>query len=287
MNEPPSERPATLYVVGTPIGNLSDITGRAVETLKGVSHVVAEDTRRTRALLSHLDIRGKQLSSLNDNTKERIDKVLRWVEAGQDVAFVTDAGMPGISDPGSELVAEASARALPVVCIPGPSAVTTAVALSGFVGSTFTFLGFLPRRGRKRRDILERIRTANESVILFESAQRLHDTLADLAALAPERRAVVCRELTKLHEQVQRGTVSELLAGSEGLRGEVTLVVEAGDGRENDALDDEALDAEIEQTLNAGGSVRDAVEELQSRVPLPRRELYARVQGAKERLRKD
>jgi len=284
MTDPSPERRPTLYIVGTPIGNLADITLRAIETLERVSHVVAEDTRRTRALLSHLGIRGKRLSSLNANTPERVEKVLAKIEAGEDVAFVTDAGMPAISDPGGELVAGACARSLPVVCVPGPSAVTTALALAGFQPGPFAFLGFLPRRGRKRRDLLERIRRSAEAIVIFESATRVHDTLEELSALLPERRAVLCRELTKLHEEVMRGTLRDLTARTQTLRGEVTLVLEAANEQIGDPLDEAALDSEIERELRAGQSVRGTVEELSKTVDLPRRELYGRVQSAKERL---
>jgi 16S rRNA (cytidine1402-2'-O)-methyltransferase len=170
------------------------------------------------------------------------------------------------------------------VCVPGPSAVTTAVALSGFQSGHFAFLGFLPRRGRKRREVLDRVKSSREAIVIFESAARVHGTLTELAALAPERRATLCRELTKLHEEVLRGTLAELATESEGLRGEVTLVLEPGQDLVADGLDEGELETEIERQLHSGKSVRDAVEELAGRVDLPRRELYARVQNLKERL---
>ncbi|HEU5073844.1 MAG TPA: 16S rRNA (cytidine(1402)-2'-O)-methyltransferase, partial [Polyangiaceae bacterium] len=191
MTDAPSERarrPGTLYLVGTPIGNLSDITLRAIETLKRVPRVAAEDTRRTRALLSHLGLGGKKLHSMNANTREHeLTRLLDFLLEGDDMALVTDAGMPAISDPGAELVSAAAARDVAVVCIPGPSAVTTAAALSGLVSGPFLFLGFLPRKGKKRAQALARIEASSEPVILFESPLRTARTLADLAANLPNR----------------------------------------------------------------------------------------------------
>jgi len=275
----------TLYVVGTPIGNLSDITLRAVETLKRVPRIAAEDTRRTRALLSHLGLGGKKLHSVNANTREHeLTRLLEFLEQGDDVALVTDAGMPSISDPGAELVSAAAAHGLPVACIPGPSAVTTAAALSGLVTGPFLFLGFLPRKGKKRAQAIGRIATSLEPVILFESPVRTAQTLADLAANMPERRVALCRELTKLHEEVVRGPVAELSARAGELRGEVTLVI-AGTTADKLApeLDPDELDEAIEELLAQSHSVRDVVQLLLERSGMPRQLLYARVQAARDR----
>jgi len=277
--------PGTLYLVGTPIGNLSDITRRAIETLKRVPRIAAEDTRRTRALLSHLGLGGKKLHSVNANTREHeLTRLLEFLELGDDVALVTDAGMPSISDPGAELVSAAAARDLPVVCIPGPSAVTTAAALSGLVNGPFSFLGFLPRKGKKRAQALGRIAASIEPVILFESPVRTAQTLADLAASMPDRNAALCRELTKLHEEVLRGPLAELSARAAELRGEVTLVI-AGTNADRVApeLDPNELDEAIDELLAQGNSVRDAVQLLLERSGMPRQTLYARVQAAKDR----
>ena len=283
----PSSGPGqgTLYLVGTPIGNLSDITLRAVETLKRVPRIAAEDTRRTRALLSHLGLGGKKLHSVNANTREHeLTRLLEFMEQGDDIALVTDAGMPSISDPGAELVSAAAARGLAVVCIPGPSAVTTAAALSGLVNGPFSFLGFLPRKGKKRAQALGRIAASIEPVILFESPMRTGQTLADLAASMPERQVALCRELTKLHEEVVRGPLAELALGATELRGEVTLVIAGTNAdRVDPEIDPNELDEAVRELLAQGNSVRDVVQLLLERSGMPRQVLYARVQAVRDR----
>jgi len=271
----------TLYLVGTPIGNLADITLRAIDVLKQVPQVAAEDTRRTRALLSHLGIAGKRLHTVSANTRpDQLDRLLDHVEQGADLALVTDAGMPSVSDPGAHLVERARQRQIRVVCIPGPSAVTAAVALSGLVQGPFLFLGFLPRHGKKRQAALERIEHSPEPVVLFESPLRTSSTLADLAVRMPERRAALCRELTKVHEEVQRGTLAELSQQLEPLRGEVTLVVDKGPSQTRPkALSDTELEQAIRELLAAGSSPKGVVLELFDKAAVSRQALYARVQA--------
>jgi len=266
-----------LVLVATPIGNLGDITLRAVEALKAADRIAAEDTRRTRALLSHLGISGKPLISLDAHAGEReIDALLEKVEAGERVAFVTDAGMPSVSDPGTALVRAAVARSLGVTVIPGPSAVSTAVALSGLVDAAYLFAGFLPRSGQKRRVALERVARTVEPVVLFEAANRARAALSDLAALAPTRAAALCRELTKLHEEVRRGTLAELAADEREIQGEVVIVL--GSGEALDVLPDAAeLDRRIRAALASGSTPRDVADELAAWSRRPRREVYARV----------
>src|SRR5512142_3269247 len=195
----------TLYVVGTPIGHLGDITRRAGETLKSVERVVAEDTRRTRALLSHLGIQGKPLQCVEAHAAaQRIQLVVERLLAGESIALVTDAGMPAISDPGARLIDEATRQGVHVQVVPGPSAVTAALALSGIVEGPFYFLGFLPRENKRRRAAMARLIQCPDAVVLFESPHRVSATLNELAAKQPARAAVVCRELTKVHEEVRR-----------------------------------------------------------------------------------
>jgi len=274
----------TLYLVGTPIGNLSDITLRAVETLKRVPRIAAEDTRRTRALLSHLGLAGKKLHTVNANTREHeLARLLDFLMEGDDVALVTDAGMPSISDPGAELVSAAFEREVRVVCIPGPSAVTTAAALSGLVSGPFSFLGFLPRKGKKRTQALARIQASSEPVILFESPVRTAHTLADLALSMPERKAALCRELTKLHEEVRRGPLADLARDAAELRGEITLVISGNPvDMATPELGTDELDAAIVELLAQRNSVRDVVQLLLERSGMPRQALYARVQAARD-----
>jgi 16S rRNA (cytidine1402-2'-O)-methyltransferase len=268
-----------LYLVSTPIGNLGDITRRAVEVLTAAPLVVAEDTRRTRALLSHLAITHKELRSLNANSSpEAVGQIVARLAAGADVAFVTDAGTPAVSDPGRALVAAAVAEGIETRVVPGPSAVTAAVALSGLVEGPFTFLGFLPRRGGGREALLERIQYGTEPVVLFESPLRLAETLAELAELIPDRPAFVGRELTKLHEEGLRGSVRELGARSEAWRGEIVLVISAGEPR--DALDAERrklVEASLRAAIECGANPSHIARALAQASGLPRRELYARA----------
>ena len=203
----------TLRICGTPIGNLGDVTQRLRDTLAGAAVIACEDTRRTRALLSALGIPAPKLERLDANTEER--GAIRLVERllhGDDVALVTDAGMPAVSDPGSRLVLAAAAAGVVVEVIPGPSAVTAAFAASGIEGDGFAFIGFLPRTAGGLNARLDAADAWGLPLIAFEAPGRLPRTLATLAAREPERRIVVCRELTKLHEQVARGTVAELAA---------------------------------------------------------------------------
>ena len=269
---PPSEERGSLFVVGTPIGNLQDITLRAVETLKRVAVVAAEDTRRTRALLSHLGISNKQLVAVDAHADStRIAKVVAALQEGRDVAVVTDAGMPGISDPGAELVRAARAEELAVHVIPGPSAVTAAVALSGLVDGPFLFLGFLPRKGKKRRDALIRIADTAVPAVLFEAPPRLRTTLSDLAESQPDRLASVCRELTKLHEESLQGTLASLAEEDLPERGEVTIVLGAFEAKA-ESIDE--LIPEIDAMLEAGLSVRDVARELSAQRGHSRRKIF-------------
>jgi 16S rRNA (cytidine1402-2'-O)-methyltransferase len=269
----------TLYVVSTPIGNLGDITRRAVEVLQAASCVVAEDTRRTRALLSHLAIGQKDVRSLNAHGSEQaVAQILERLEQGEQVAYVTDAGTPAISDPGRALVAGAAARGIATRVVPGASAVTAAVALSGMVDGPFTFLGFLPRRGGERSALLERIRFSAEPVVLFEAPPRMAETLAELAQLMPERRVFVGRELTKLHEENLHGTLQQLAARSEEWRGEIVFVVGAG---QPDARAEEErarlVEAALRAALECGANPSHIARALAEASGLPRRELYQRA----------
>lgn len=235
--------PGTLYIVATPIGNLEDLTRRAERILGEVDHVAAEDTRRTGLLLRHLGIGADLISLHAHNEAGRVGTVLGWLERGESVALVTDAGTPLVSDPGERLVAAAAEAGCPVVPVPGPSAVLAALAASGLPAARFTFLGFPPRKGEERAATLDRVVGSAETCVLFESPERLARTLEALAERgAGERDAVVARELTKLHEELRRGTVAELAEYYAGNRprGEVTLVVApapVGDaGRDPDEL---------------------------------------------------
>lgn len=269
-----------LSVVATPIGNLDDITLRALATLRDADVVLAEDTRRTRTLLSKHNI-GTKLRSFHAHSGP--DVVARIVEEllhGQRIALVTDAGTPLVSDPGSDLVSAAAAAGVRVESIPGASAVLASLASAGLPFDTFRFAGFPPRSGGKRSEWLERIGADEGATVFFEAPTRISETLRDLAAyLHPARRVAVCRELTKLHEEIVRGTAEELAGRfAEGARGEISVVVERGEPQASKRAEAEVPRSErIAQLLATGVSPRDAARTLAVELNLPRRELYAEV----------
>lgn len=236
MARDPSSEPTaagTLYVVATPIGNLEDLSPRAEQTLRDVSLIAAEDTRVTRRLLTQRGLSKPMLSFHDHNEAQRTGEILRKLHDGRDIALVSDAGTPLISDPGFRLVRAAAEAGVRVVAIPGPCAVVAALSLSGLPTDRFLVLGFFPRRSAKRRAALEEIRRERATLVLFEAPHRMIETLEDLQDVLGDRQAVLARNLTKEHEQILRGRVSELraiLAGQEFVAGELTLVVEgAGD----------------------------------------------------------
>ena len=271
--------PGTLYVVATPIGNLGDITLRAVETLRACPHVAAEDTRRARVLLQHLGIHTRPASLPAFDERGRADAVLAPVRAGEDLALVTDAGTPAISDPGGALVALAVTQGIAVVPIPGACAAVAAVSVSALPADRFAFLGFLPRKGGARRTLLETMRSLTLAMVLYESPHRIAETCADLAHAWGNRRAVVARELTKLHEELVRGTLTELAErlGQGAVKGEIVLVVEGAAESESEVpMTDEALRAEILRQLQGGQrSIKDVSSALAASLGRPRSELYA------------
>jgi 16S rRNA (cytidine1402-2'-O)-methyltransferase len=267
----------TLYVIATPIGNLEDVTLRALRVLAEADLVLAEDTRRTRILLDHHGVAARPRSLHAHNEAARSEEALARLAGGARVALVSDAGTPLVSDPGARLVAAAAAAGHDVVPVPGASAVLAALAASGLAGDAFCFAGFLPRKAGARRARLAALRERPEPLVLFESPRRLAATLADLAgALGGERRACVARELTKRHEELVRGSLDELRERfAEGTRGEVTLVVAGAPPPLG--LGGEALDARIRALLDAGESPRAVADALASEAGVPRREVYQRA----------
>ena len=221
-----SVKKGTLFIVSTPIGNLADITFRAVETLKTVSFIAAEDTRRTRKLLNHFDIKTKLISYYEHNRFARIPQILQHLESGKDVAVVTDAGTPGVSDPAYKLIRSVIQVDVKVEPIPGPSAFLTALVASGLPTDRFLFVGFLPpKKGRRKK--LSDLASHEATLILYENPKRVVKTLSDIATFLGDRPAVVCRELTKVHEEIIRGTISELLSyfSQESPRGECVIMI--------------------------------------------------------------
>ena len=264
-----------LYVVATPIGNLEDITLRALSVLREVTLLLAEDTRHTRVLLGRHGIAKTPLSLHAHNESARTQQVLAALAAGQAVALVSDAGTPLVSDPGERLVARAIADGHRVVPVPGPSAVLAALIASGLPAETFSFVGFLPRRAGERARRLAELRTRPDTLVLFESPRRVGAVLAELAEAFGERRACLARELTKLHEEVARGTLGELAARyAEGARGEVTLVVEGARAAAEQATEG-VLRGRVRALLADGLSARDLASQLARETGAPRRILYA------------
>jgi len=224
----------TLYVVATPLGNLGDLSPRAADTLKHVAAVAAEDTRHSKPLLVHAGSRAELISFHQHSSERALERILRILSEGRDVALITDAGTPAISDPGVVLVAAARERGIQVVTIPGPNAVAASVAVSGISGDRYLFLGFLPRKGSDRRRLLLTVAESEWTVVLFEAPNRVTQLLADLLEVCgPERQAAVSRELTKVFEETRAGTLQELSEhyAEAPARGEVTVVV-AGTGKQ-------------------------------------------------------
>ena len=220
------ENKGTLYIVSTPIGNLKDITFRAIDTLKLVTFIAAEDTRHTKNLLNHYNIDTKMISYFEHNRVRRIPKIIGLLESGTDIALVTDAGTPGISDPAYKLIRSAIRNNIRVIPIPGPSAVLAALVASGLPTDRFLFVGFLPPK-KGRRTKLSDLASHEATLIFYENPKRVVKTLSDIAAFLGDRPAVVCRELTKLHEEIIRGTVSEVLSyfSQESPRGECVIMI--------------------------------------------------------------
>jgi 16S rRNA (cytidine1402-2'-O)-methyltransferase len=236
LSDPEAGRAGTLFVVATPIGNLGDASPRSVEVLKAVDAVAAEDTRRTRKLLAHFGVSAR-LISYHDHNEDRVScDILEQLREGADVALVSDAGTPLIADPGYRIVSLCARIGVKVVAIPGPSAAVAALSISGLPPSPFYFAGYLPRKSGQRRTRLAELSGLSCTVVLYESPHRIAATLRDAAEVLGARRAVVARELTKIHEEVIRGTLGELAVEAAGrqLRGEMVVVIGAGrkaDGR--------------------------------------------------------
>ena len=269
----------TLYVIGTPIGNLEDLTLRAGRILAAVPLVAAEDTRVTRRLLAHLDAHPRLLSCHEHNWKRQLPRLLDALAEG-DVALTTDAGSPAISDPGAGLVAAVAEAGHEVVSIPGVSAVTAALSVAGFLADRFVFLGFPPRRRSDRTTRLIEAARPEQTIVMFESPHRLRATLADIADALDDPSIAVCRELTKLHEEVWRGAASAALDHFTDPRGEFTIVIGpvALAEPEPSASEDELLEMARQALMErraAGTRGRDAVAEIVTATGLPRRAVYA------------
>lgn len=268
---------ATLFVVATPLGNLQDLTARAAEVLRSVDTVAAEDTRRSGILLAHIGASPRLLSFHAHSPARRIDTLLAVLDGHRDVALVSDAGTPLISDPGAELVRAVRAAGHQVVPIPGPSAVATALSAAGLGGDRYLFLGFVPRKGAERRRLLERAASEPWPVVFFEAPGRVGALLADLSELVgPDRSAVVARELTKIHEEIRTGTTGTLAAAYADTepRGEVTVILGGAPEASSTAPDPAVSRARAEELLASGLSRKDTAARLGSELGLGRNEAY-------------
>ena len=265
----------TLYLIGTPIGNLEDITLRALRILKEVSLVAAEDTRRARILTQRYEIETPVTSYFEGNKLTKLEKVLEALDTG-DVALISEAGMPGLSDPGYELIRAAIERGHPLVPVPGPSAPVTALVVSGLPSDSFLYLGFLPRRQNERRRMLAEVANERCTLITFEAPHRLRQSLADFeTVLGGDRPLAVCRELTKLHEEVWRGTVAEARAHYDQVepRGEFTLVI-GGAPEERERWDEGRVRAALDELLAQGVRRSTAARRVAAASGWERREVY-------------
>ncbi|GAX88689.1 16S rRNA (cytidine(1402)-2'-O)-methyltransferase [Effusibacillus lacus] len=286
-----SDDKGTLYLVATPIGNLQDMTFRAVETLRQSAVIAAEDTRQTRKLLTHFQIEGPRLTSYHEHNKNRMEEeIIGLLDSGHSVSLVSDAGTPGISDPGEDLVRAAVAKGHRVVPIPGACAAITALVASGMPTDQFSFVGFLPRERKERRKMLERWRSRPETLLFYEAPHRLKDTVKDLLEVLGNRRVTTARELTKRFEEFARGTLKELLEmlETESSKGEYVLVVEGADPLatvEESAAWWEPLTVieHVHELMKRGIDKKEAIKQVAKERNLPKREVYGAVLEADEK----
>ncbi len=261
-----------LYVVATPIGNLEDISLRALRILREVKLIAAEDTRKTKRLITTYDIKTPMTSYYEHNKQIKLDYILDYLKH-DDVALVSEAGMPGISDPGYELIVAASQRGIQVVPVPGPSAVITALAISGLPTDRFTYIGFLPHKANARRRLLESVAGETGTIIALESPHRMPAALNDILLTLGDRKLTVCRELTKLHEESFRGTVSEAIRRFTEPKGEFTLVIE-GTGTKSKPQLTEDVERQLHKLYLSGATAKKAIATVSAETGLSRKELY-------------
>jgi len=272
-----SEGPGTLHVVATPLGNLEDITLRAIRVLRDVSLVACEDTRRTAVLLRAHGITTAATSYFEHNERWKGERILAALRAGRDVALVSDAGTPGVSDPGYRLVRDARAAGIPVVPVPGPSAAVAALSVSGLPTDRFLFVGFLPAKSAARRKALEALAAVRETLVFYESPVRVVAALTDMVDLMGDREAFLCREATKVHEEYTRGTLSVLrdgLASRVAVKGEIVIIVS---GASAPPTVSESVEVLFTRFVSEGLTRREAVKETARLLGLPAREVYRRV----------
>jgi probable S-adenosylmethionine-dependent methyltransferase, YraL family len=263
-----------LYVVATPIGNLEDISLRAIRTLKEVDLIAAEDTRHTRKLLNAYKISTPLISLHEHNEKEKSELIISKINSGMNVAYVSDAGTPGVSDPGHYLIGFAQDENIRVIPIPGPSAVITALSASGFSADNFLFCGFMPARENKRRKLMESLKDEERTVVFYESPMRFSDSLKTLQEVLGDREIVMARELTKMFEEIKRGKISEFLAGKTKIKGEITIIIQGGQKAPVTLTDEEIINKLKSFSRNKQLSLRDAVAEVVSQTSISKKKVY-------------
>ena len=261
----------TLYLVPTPVGNLSDMTFRSVETLKSVSTIACEDTRTSRVLLQHYDIETPTVSYHKFNERERTTQLIRKLKEGSDIAIITDAGSPGISDPAQIIVQAAIADNIKVVALPGATSVIPAVGASGLDTGRFLFLGFLPDKQKDRDALIDEIKHLQATLVFFEAPHRIDKTLAWLREKLGDHRAVIAREISKLHEEYVRGTFSELTASEFTRKGEMVLLVE---GFTVEEVTDDSIEKRLRELLDTGVSMKQAVKDVAKSTSAPKNRVY-------------
>lgn len=268
--------PGTLYLVGTPIGNLKDITLRALETLQQVDLIAAEDTRQTQKLLNHYEIHKPVTSYFEHNKKSKGPLLIEELSQGKNIALVSDAGMPGISDPGCDLVQECIKVKIPLTVIPGPAAVVTALVASGLDSTGFIFAGFFPRTNKEKKELLASLAGEKRTLIFYESPQRLCQTLETIREAWGERHCCVARELTKVFEEYQRGTLSEIIDyyQEHPVKGEITFLLEGVQAQEIKSYTREEMQECYTKLLQEGLSKKEALKETARRLGVSKRELY-------------
>ena len=274
----------TLYLCGTPIGNLNDLSPRAVEILSSADLIAAEDTRHSLNILNHFGIKTPMTSYHEHNRKSKGEYLISLLEEGKNIALVTDAGMPGISDPGEDLAAMCIEKGIPVTTVPGPTAFVSALVLSGFSGRRFIFEGFLPSNKKEKNQVLESLKRELRTVIFYEAPHRLTQTLSELNKALGDRNAACVREITKIHEEVKRGTLSELLEfyGENAPRGEFVIVIE---GFSAEALKEEetkkfeamSLEEHMEMYTSRGMSEKEAMKLVAKDRGLTKRDIYSEL----------
>ena len=271
--------PGTLYIVATPIGNLEDITLRALRVLKEVDVIAAEDTRHTQILLNHHGIRTPLTSYHEHNERTKAQELVTRLEHGKDIALVSDAGTPAISDPGFRLVVEAIRAAIRIIPVPGASALTAVLSASGLPTDRFIFEGFLPAKKKQRRERLHTLRDETRTLIFYEAPHRLRDTLDDVHELLGNRETVLAREVSKVHEEFLRGTISEIIhmLASHDIRGEVTLIISGSTGESR--MNEDLLKAEIRELKGQGLRHKEIAEVLGEKFGYAKKEIYRLALG--------